>query len=246
METTVPTKTMRFTSHVTTDYSVFKTPGYQRELRDRHVEELKRSLKKTGQIEQVTVDKQGNVIDGQHRVAALKALGMPVWYCINHALVTDSASSHACKDANNVSNRWTIMSYVNWAKKNGNDVVEDAENIAKEWSAITKGAMTVPGALELLGGADNKSIKRSLDNLEYAINYDLAKNVFDFAYYLKDFVIGNPFSSRMIRPLRKLAQEKGSLKLSVAKKMCSKKHIRVFASQKDNYEFIKELYEKYE
>ena len=50
----------------------------------------------------------------------------------------------------------------------------------------------------------------------------------------------------MIRPLRKLAQEKGSLKLSVAKKMCSKKHIRVFASQKDNYEFIKELYEKYE
>ena len=246
METPVPTKTMRFTSHVTKDYSVFKTPAYQREVNKNYVNKLKKSLRETGQIEQVTVDQQGNIIDGQHRVEALKQLGMPVWYCINHALNSDDNSSSACKDANNVSNKWGVMNYVNWAKQNGNDVVAEAEEIAKEWSAMTRKQLTVPLALELLSGSKSANVKRDLDKLDYRLNYDLAKNVFDFAYFLKDYVVGNSFSARIIRPLKTLSAEKGGLKLSVAKKMCTKKHIRVFNTQQDNYDFIKELYEKYE
>lgn len=246
MEKKVPTKTMRFTSHVTKDYSVFKTPNYQRQLNDNYVKNLKKSLRETGQIEQVTVDQQGNIIDGQHRVEALKQLGMPVWYCINHALNNDDNSSVACKDANNVSNKWGIMSYVNWAKRNGNDVVSEAEAIANDWNALTKKKLTVPLALELLNGATLAGVKKDLNDLNYRLDYETAKNVFDFAYFLKDYVVGNVFSSRMIRPLKSLAIEKDGLKLSVAKKMCTKKHIRIFATQKDNYDFIKELYEKYE
>lgn len=246
METKVPTKTMRFTSHVTKDYSVFKTPNYQRELNKHYVKKLKKSLSETGQIEQVTVDQQGNIIDGQHRVEALKQLGLPVWYCINHALNSNDNSSTACKDANNVSNKWGIMSYVNWAKRNGNDVVSEAQAIANDWSTLTKNNLTVPMALELLNGNSIASVKRDLDGLSYKLDYETAKNVFDFAYFLKDYVVGNVFSSRMIRPLKSLAIEKDGLKLSVAKKICTKKHIRIFATQKDNYEFIKELYEKYE
>lgn len=247
METNVPTKTKRFTSHVTTDYGVFRTPEYQRHVDKNYVEKLKKSLKERGQIEQVTVDTQGNIIDGQHRVEALKALRMPVWYSINHALNAEEDSSFACKDANNVSHKWGIISYVNWAKRNGNDIVAEAEEVANRWNNETKGALTVNGALELLNGAkNNNGLKKQLDNLGYTLNYELALNVYEFAGYLKDYVMGNPFSSRMLRPLKKLAIEKNGLKLSVAKKMCTKRHIRIFALQKDNYEFIKELYEKYE
>jgi len=246
MEANVSTKTKRFTSHVTKDYSVFKTPAYQRELNKNYVDKIKKSLRETGQIEQITVDQQGNIIDGQHRVEALKQLGMPVWYCINHALSNDTNSSGACKDANNVSNKWGIMSYVNWAKQNGNDVVSEAESIAREWNTITRNKLSIPLALELLNGSSPYSVKRDLDSLSYRLDYETAKNVFDFAYFLKDYVVGNSFSSRMIRPLKRLSIEKDGLKLSVAKKMCTKRHIRIFATQKDNYEFIKELYEKYE
>jgi hypothetical protein len=239
-------KSPRFTVHSTTDYSVFKRPDYQRDVKDSYIEKIMSSIKREGQIEAITVDVSGNVVDGQHRLEALKRLKMPVWYCINHALEDRDKSSFACKSANNVSNKWTIMSYVNWAKRNGNDIVGEAEAIANEWSKLSKGKLTVPGALELLNGTSTNGVKKELDTLNYRINYETAKNVFDFASFLQDYVVGNPFSSRMLRPLKKLAIEKDGLNVSVAKKMCSKKHIRVFASQSDNYDFIKELYEKYE
>jgi hypothetical protein len=236
----------RFTVHVTNDYSVFKLPDYQRAVAEGSVKKIMSSIKKDGQIQALTVDKSGNIVDGQHRLEALKRLKLPVWYCINHNLDKKEESSQACKSANNVSRKWNLMAYVNWAKKNGNEVIAEAEAIARDWSKTTNGELTIASALELLNSASLQDAKSDLDQLTYKMNYDVAKNVFDFADFLKDYTVGTPFCSRMVRPLKKLSLEKGGLDIRVAKKMCKRKHIRIFASQGENYNFIKELYEKYE
>lgn len=235
----------KFTVHSTKDYSVFKIPNYQRDVNQSAVKKLAQSIKAEGQLQAVTVDVSGTVIDGQHRLEALKSLKMPVWYCINHDLGKKDTSNYACKTANNVSNKWSIMSYVNWAKRNGNDVVAEAEAIAKDWSKTTNNKLTVALALDLLNKS-NSGTKASLDSLSYKLNYDTAKNVYDVATLMEPYVVGNPFSARIIRPLKILSQQKGGLDLKVAEKMCQKKHVRIFNTQKENYDFIKELYEKYE
>ena len=236
----------KFTVHSTTDYSVFRIPEYQREVKDHPVKKIMNSIRNEGQIQPLTVDVSGNVIDGQHRLEALKRLRLPVWYCINHDLGQREESSFACKSANNVSNKWNLMAYVNWAKKNGNEVIAEAEAIAKDWHYATNKELTIASGLELLNSASLQDAKSDLDNLTYKMNYDVAKNVLDFASYLKDYTVGTPFCSRMIRPLKRLSIEKGGLDIKVAKKMCKRKHIRIFASQGENYNFMKELYDKYE
>lgn len=234
----------RFTSHVTKDYSVFKIPNYQRELNTSLINILIDSIDSFGgQIQPVTVDVSGYVIDGQHRLEALKALGMPVWYVINHALSEEEISSYACRDANNVSNKWKLMNYANWAIHNGNDIVKEAEAIAREWSEATGNRLTVGMALELLNG-DPKRVSKSFNDLTYKIDYETAKNVFDFANALYPNMAGNPFCSRMIRPIKKLCIEKNGLDVRIANKMTSRKNIKIYGAQQDNYDFIKELYEK--
>lgn len=247
METTIPTKTGRFTVHTTRDYSVFKSPEFQRELANPNIREIKASIRQHGGLLQpVVVDVSGNVIDGQHRVEALKQLDMPVQYVINHAIQDINDTSYACRDANNTGSKWRVLDYANWAGNNGNEVVREAMAIAQEWNKLTNGKLTVPSALELLNGSSVQSVKKDLNRLEFTLDLTTARNVVDFAMILSQKMVASPFCNRMVRPLKMLSLEKGGLDLGIAKKMCRRKHIQVFASQGDNYSFLKELYEKCE
>jgi hypothetical protein len=246
MEANVSTKTKRFTSHVTKDYGVFKTPRYQRPVEEYSVKKIMANIKEFGgQIQPITVDPKGYVIDGQHRIEALKRLKMPVWYVINHSLLEEEVSSYACKDANNVNNKWKTLNYSNWAIENGHEVLREAEAIAKDWSSITKNKMTVPMGLEVLNGT-NKSLTVSLNDLSYKMNYKAAKETFDFAMALEPFVGFNPFSGPMIRAIKKLAVDKEGLNVKIANKIIRRKKLVMFGSVKDNYANLKELYELFE
>lgn len=247
METSTSTKTGRFTVHQTKDYGVFKFPEFQRDINRTVVNSLKKNIKEYGGLLQpVVVDVSGNVIDGQHRIQALIELDLPVHYVINHAIKEIDDSSYACRDANNTGSNWKVLAYANWAGNNGNEVVKEAQDIAEEWNKLTKGNLTIPSALELLNGSSVQTLKKDLNNLNFTLDVKTARNVLDFAMVLSDKMIATPFSTRMIRPLKTLCLEKGGLDLAVARKMCRRKHIQVFASQKENYKFLKELYEKCE
>ncbi len=247
METITSTKTGRFTVHQTKDYSVFKFPEFQREVNRNVVKQLKSNIKEYGGLLQpVVVDVAGNVIDGQHRIQALIELELPVHYVINHAIQDIEDSSYACRDANNTGSKWKALAYANWAGNNGNEVVKEAQAIAEAWSEETKGELTVFSALELMNGSSVQQLKNDLNNLNFTLDLKTAKNVFDFAMVLSEKMVASPFTTRMIRPLKMLSLEKDGLDLKVAKKMCRRKHIQVFASQKENYKFLKELYEKCE
>jgi len=66
----------------TKDYSKFKLLSSNREVKDSVVKKIIASIKEWGVIpgRPVLVDKDFNVVDGQHRLEALKVLNLPVQY----------------------------------------------------------------------------------------------------------------------------------------------------------------------
>lgn len=70
------------TVHVTRDYTQFKPLNGNRGINKAHVESLKRSMSERHLISPLIVNERMYVIDGQHRLAAASALGLPVYYVI--------------------------------------------------------------------------------------------------------------------------------------------------------------------
>lgn len=67
----------------TTDYDKFQLIVGNRQTDKGHVRSLQKSILDHGNLtidDPIEVDQDFNVFDGQHRLAALKALGMPVYY----------------------------------------------------------------------------------------------------------------------------------------------------------------------
>lgn len=67
----------------TTDYSIFKTLNNNREIDWKHVNTIMLSMKEKLTPFIIPVTKDYQIIDGQHRVEALKKLGLPVYYYID-------------------------------------------------------------------------------------------------------------------------------------------------------------------
>lgn len=73
----------------TTDYDIFISNSFQRQFRPKGVKDIMESMKKHGFIpsKAISVHKKGNKLvinTGHHRHAAAKALGIPVYYVIEH------------------------------------------------------------------------------------------------------------------------------------------------------------------
>jgi len=74
----------KFTINHTTKYSFFKHLDENREIDKNNLKKIKRSIEKEGQLQPIAVTRDGYIYDGQHRFMALRALGLPIWYYVNH------------------------------------------------------------------------------------------------------------------------------------------------------------------
>lgn len=78
---------------MTKDYDFFKTLNGNRSVDSIHVKQLQRLMLTNGNLTgefPIIVDKEGNVIDGQHRLAALKEMGWEVGYRVEENATIDT------------------------------------------------------------------------------------------------------------------------------------------------------------
>jgi hypothetical protein len=68
----------------TLDYTMFKFIDLNREIDPKHVAAIKKvtSVKDLGIDNPIMIDKDGNVLDGQHTLTARKELGLPIYYFV--------------------------------------------------------------------------------------------------------------------------------------------------------------------
>ena len=89
------------------NYSTFKFLEANRDIRERHVNRLVASIKREGQIYPILVNKNFEVIEGQHRVEACKILQIPVMFLKN-----DKATIKHVRIVNNCQEGWAFHDYL--------------------------------------------------------------------------------------------------------------------------------------
>lgn len=96
--------------YTTTDYDRFKTIEANRCITPSHAHKLALSTARTeGNVQPVIVDKYMNVLDGQHRLVACKAAGVPVCYLVS---ISTLSNSELMVELNVNSRNWFIGDYL--------------------------------------------------------------------------------------------------------------------------------------
>lgn len=102
---------------LTANYELFGRIIGNRPINKNHVEELIASIEQNGWLHQpITVNEKFEIIDGQHRFEALRALRLPIEYT-----VVDSGSIKTCQVLNANQRNWTVENYIDSFADNGND-----------------------------------------------------------------------------------------------------------------------------
>lgn len=105
----------------TKNYGLFKILNSNRSIKKRNVEKLMKSFKITKGMmisKPIIVDKELNVIDGQHRLAACKELGIPVHYVITNDSIENIPLYNTYQE------KWGMEDYVNYyATKNNENYI---------------------------------------------------------------------------------------------------------------------------
>lgn len=95
----------------TNSYGQFKIVNSNREVNATHVKKLKRAIasKNMLRLNPIVVNDNMEVIDGQHRLAAAKQLGLPIYY-----IQEKSVDRNDIANLNTNKKNWNIMDYVNF------------------------------------------------------------------------------------------------------------------------------------
>ena len=102
--------------YVTDKYDMFRKLIGNRDVSERHKNEIVQSIKTYGYISNpIAVNDRMEVIDGQHRLAALKELGLPVEYYI-----VKGATASVCAGLNGVQKNWNTKQRIKSFADQGN------------------------------------------------------------------------------------------------------------------------------
>ena len=99
----------------TYEYDIFNRFEFNREIKKSHVELLKASMKQENRLHlhPLIVDKDYNIIDGQHRLEAAKSLNIPVYYIVDKNATDQSIL------IDQFVNYWKSQDYINFYAKRG-------------------------------------------------------------------------------------------------------------------------------
>lgn len=107
------------TIYETTDYDQFKVLTGNRPVDETHVKRLMRKIENEGNLtpeHPIEVNEDKEVVDGQHRLEALKRLGMPAYFVIRPGLNVDNVAS-----LNTGNKNWTWQDFARHWSERGNE-----------------------------------------------------------------------------------------------------------------------------
>ena len=103
----------------TQDYTLFRRIKGNRNVSQPHVKRLLEAIKndpKTITYNPIVVNSKMEVIDGQHRLEAIKKVDLPVYY-----IIVDDLGLETVQKLNSVSKMWSPMDYAKSFAENGNE-----------------------------------------------------------------------------------------------------------------------------
>ena len=225
----------RFRLFETKDYSVFDTFECNRKVDSKHVAKLVLSIKRYGLTSPIVVSNDGNVIDGQHRLAALIKLNLPIAY-----IVVNNYNIKQLEEINTLQVKWKLVDYVRFEASLGNQDCRNLQDTFEQYDFVS------PSLLTLMFGApaadrirDVKSGKYSFDRKRGEQFIELLHNIAG-TVDIKNFK--KVYSTRFVSALKTIMRENphfdGDRLISAAQQ----KPLRFYDNLSDNVERIIEVY----
>ena len=139
----------------TLDYELFKFNKLNRNVSEKNVNKIGKSVKKYGwKPYPILVNSAYEVIDGQHRLVYAKQHNLPVYY-----VVVNGITSNDCQIMNTTRTSWTVDDYVHYYASQGNASFILLSRLRDEFSFITTGMITTLLTVSAYGGTQNTKIK---------------------------------------------------------------------------------------
>lgn len=160
-----------FTNYVvgsTTDYNQFKIVASNRTIKKSNVTKLMKSFKVTkGMLKShpIIVDRNLNVIDGQHRLEACKKMGIPVHYLISDDVI------ESIPIFNSYQEKWGLQDFARYFANNGNN------NYVRILKVSELSGITINGCLESLGLKTGGNFNDAFKEGRFTFNIDIDKAV---------------------------------------------------------------------
>ena len=230
-----------FQIKTTSNYNIFLHVIGNREINKANVNRLKESIKDIGLQVPILVNQNKAVVDGQHRLQALKELNLPVSY------VESSITKEEHIPDLQVSKVWTALDFAKRNAAQGDKECIKALDIAEEWQELTKKKFSKINIIELLNQAHALGIKKYLKNKIYKVDLDNAIRVFNCLNILNKnkSVRFNPYTATNARALKRLNKNMKGLKYKVIEKF-NRHYLDSFTSGQEQYNYLKDLYKKYD
>lgn len=184
----------------TTDYDIFGEITSNREVNAKHVRKLVAEIERKNllHVNPILVNEQMQVIDGQHRLAAARILGVPIYYLQDTGIQKEDIAL-----LNSNKKNWNAMDYINYhgaEKRPGFDV------LAK--FIIQNPLMQVSTVIKLL----NPDGKRNSDHIREGridvSNLPQAIAIAGFCKWLRNYYDA-AYEDRIVSAIRKIFDADG-------------------------------------
>ena len=139
----------------TNEYDAFNRLPGQRNVNEKHVVEIMSSIKQYGWLsDPIRVTERLEIFDGQHRLEALKRLGMPVEYIVIEGLST----ADAVRIINNTQMKWRIRDYTESYAETGHEGYGLVKSLMDKYG-VTEGLVFRAANREGIGGRASTKYK---------------------------------------------------------------------------------------
>lgn len=113
----------------TTDYSQFRIGEWNREISEKSIKKIEKSVEKRGWLKHpIIVNEDFVIIDGQHRYEFAKRNNLPVYY-----MVVPNLGVEDCVTMNNSRTGWSLYDYIRFYAGQGSPDYIILENMVKDY-----------------------------------------------------------------------------------------------------------------
>jgi hypothetical protein len=228
-----------FKLSTTQDYSLFEL-AKNRSINSKEVEKKRKSIEKIGLQSPIIVNRSYEIVDGQHRFEALKQLNMPIDFLISYNWKKEEDTA----TINNTQKGWNTENWAEFRASQGNKQIKEALELAKNYSRLTDGKMSVTTALEMLSSAKGFGISKLMKRGDYEYNHEMAQEIYQILNIISEYPnsLRNPYNQKMVRAMKVIKHDLGYINKKAIRRMASKNFIVSYNNEGDLVKYLKKIY----
>lgn len=229
----------QFKLGTTKNYSMFKN-AKNRNIDTKRINVQKKSIQKIGLQQPIILNEQYQVVDGQHRLEALKQLRLPVHYVISRNWSVDEDTAVM----NNTQVKWSTQNWAEFRASQGNETAKSALDFAANYFRLTDGKMTINTALEMIADESVKSISSAFKNNTYKYNMVSGQEIFQILNIISEYpsAMRNAYNQKFVRSIKYLVNDLRYINKKAIVRMAKTNYISNYNNEIDTYKYIKKIY----